>query len=149
MSKVLTLRRLEPGDEIKKGYFTLNEIYNPDALTADNMQETYYRIVNPIPEGYEVCDLEHATKILIGETWCERSGSYFILNDAACPPSTIACLGVLAIRPIPEPVQPPLTGEAKVFPFKETESYFGWVKVPKDLIGQTVKYEVVKETSND
>lgn len=147
MSNVLTLRRLEPEARPNQGDYALTKVYYPSAF--DTAEGPFYREVSPIPEGYEVCDLEHATKILIGETWCERSGSYFILNDAACPPSTIACLGVIAIRPIPEPVQPPLTGEAKVFPFKETESYFGWVKVPKDLIGQTVKYEVVKETSND
>ena len=142
MSKVLTLRRLEPV-ELPDSWITLNEMTCVRNAPVRRYADERFVEISPIPEGYEVCDLEDATKVLIGETWCERSGSYFILNDAACPPSTIACLGVLAIRPIPKPE--PLRGEVRVVGETGFERSGVAGGFPASLIGKTIRWEVVKD----
>ena len=110
-----------------------------------------YAVYNPIPEGYEVCGIECATKVLIGETWCaipwpESGGRLvWIANDMYVTLAHIKPLGVLAIRPIPEPE--PLRGEMKVGRATEMGESSGVavLLLPESLIGKTIRWEVVKD----
>lgn len=152
--KTITLRQV-PEDEA--GVLSRNPAYYVSAYSptggphiSDIVAGRVYREVSPIPEGFEVCDLADATKVLIGETWCDvnadrcihdGSGSLLLIGR-------FLGLGVLAIRPIPEPVQPPLTGEVRVGVaslFGVTSDKFGLVCFAPGLIGKTIRWEVVKD----
>lgn len=143
--KTLTLQRLEPEDTIRAGDISLNEVYNADALTVDDITETFYRVANPIPEGYEVCDLKDATKVLIGETWFEKVG--IIIQRAGSPhyftEEALAPLGVLAIRPAPEPE--PMSGEVDVIGGLSRGKCAGIAAFPPHIIGNRIRWEAVKD----
>lgn len=146
--RLITLRPIEPEAVIKKGDFTLNEIYNPDALdAADMLGETYYREVSPIPEGYEVCDLMCATKVLIGDGFrdVDALGNMQIFNYEDFHIRRLYGLGVLAIRPIPIPE--PMRGETRAGQLIVSGRPDSAVLyLPKHLIGKTIRWEeVVKD----
>lgn len=135
--KTITLRRLEPGEVAERSVQRVQD----GAWVLDGL----YREVSPIPEGFEVCDLADATKVLIGETWCEierdAGGSWIMV-----PPNKtyhthgFSKLGLLAIRPIPEPE--PMRGEGTVVE-GVIQAYLGGL--PFGLIGKTIRWEVVKD----
>jgi len=102
-----------------------------------------YAVYNPIPEGYEVCGIECATKVLIGETWCVLDKDKCLMNLKG-QSFGVTGLGVLAIRPIQEPE--PLRGEVRVCPLTlNDEVKDGWARVPRSLIGKMIRWEVVKD----
>lgn len=145
--KFVTLRRLEPV-ELPDNWITLNEMTCVRNAPVRRYADARFVEVSPIPEGYEVCDLMCATKVLIGETWVERMSGAFTVGGLQLWPFRIEGLGVLAIRPIPEPVQPPLTGEVRVGVaslFGVTNDEFGLVCFAPGLIGKTIRWEVVKD----
>lgn len=139
--KTITLRRLGSDEMVRDGDFYMSTD-GPDAGEA-------YREVSPIPEGYEPCDLEGATKVLIGETWCEimnitNGRAAQIGNSKIVLLEHLETLGVLAIRPIPGPE--PMRGETRAGQLIVSGRPDSAVLyLPKHLIGEWIRWEVVKD----
>ena len=138
--KFVTLRRLEPV-ELPDNWITLNEMTCVRNAPVRRYADARFVEVSPIPEGYEVCDLADATKVLIGETWIEKMSGAFTCGGLQLWPFRIEGLGVLAIRPIPE--TEPTRGENVAL--RACASSAGCVILPKELIGKTIRWEVVKD----
>jgi len=140
--KTITLRRLEPGDD-----FQDSDLIGPARSVgkADGSLKRY-REVSPIPEGFEVCDLEGATKVLLGETWCEVEDESLVIDGILIHKEVFSTVGILAIRPIPEPEPRSGVTVVKGHPHK----YPGdttWADLPADIPeGTRIRWEeVVKD----
>lgn len=138
--KTITLRRLEPGEESVD-----SDLIGPKRSIGRGEPLAHYREVSPIPEGYEVCDLDGATKVLIGDTWCDVTADRCIQDctERFLDISRLAGFGVLAIRPIPEPE--PTSGESEIETWS-VDPNRGMTIFPKHLIGKRIRWEeVVKD----
>lgn len=148
----ITLRRLEPGEAgHATDYYVGSYMAGPHLPhTNDINNGLVFREVSPIPDGYEVCDLADATKVLIGDGFRDVD-SYCIDSDPVkgenYPTVTdirrFKGFGILAIRPIPEPMR----GESEVFRTTTlgSGSCYGSFRLPPELIGKVIRWEVVKD----
>lgn len=129
----LTLRRLEQGEASNDG---------DKLLRCQGCSDfDWYREVSPIPEGFEVCDIEDATKVLIGNTFLDLAFPHIQFGACTLHYTHVRHLGVLAIRPIPEPE--PMKGEVTVGRATEMGKSSGVavLLLPERLIGKRIRWE--------
>lgn len=152
----MTLRKLtenetpQVGDYWKDGqgrfwplvkWKTTDGIGTTDRTLSVEHDGPFYRQADAIPEGWEACSLAEATKVFIGETWCESNGTHVTIRDNLFHVTRLNGVGLLCIRKKPEPVKEPLSGVVRV---DEALGSHSIARLPAEVHGKTLKWEVVE-----